>query len=313
MTDSNPAVTAATDARPITTHRWSSTDLLMLSVVLIWGINYTTAKIALSTFLPLSFNAIRFTLATVIMLVILRLRGESLALTKRDILPMCLLGLSGHTFYQWLFINGLARTMPGNTSLLMATAPIFVAIYGHVLGIERANRTIWAGIMLSFGGVLLLILGGPSGIHLASDVAVGDFMVLGASMLWAAYTVGSKPLLARYSATKLTAMAMFAGVPPLVLMGLPELTRQNWAIIPPLHWLALFYSALIAVVVGYTLWGVSVQRVGNARTAIYSNVTPVISVVVAFFVLGDRLTLLQFLGAAVVLAGLLLTRQGRVR
>jgi drug/metabolite transporter (DMT)-like permease len=285
----------------------------MLAVVLIWGVNFTIVKIALRTWLPLPFNSIRFTVATLAMLVILRLRGESLSLRRRDVLPMLLLGLGGHTIYQWLFINGLARTTPGNTSLLMATAPIFVAVYSHVLAMERANRTVWAGILLSFGGVVLLILGGADGIHLESGAIAGDLMVLGASMLWAAYTVGSKPLLGRYSATKLTALAMVAGVPPLILTGWSDMMRQDWAAIPPMHWLAMLYSALISVVIGYTLWGISVKRVGNARTAIYSNVTPVIAVVTAFLVLGDQFTLLQMLGAAVVLAGLLLTRQGRVQ
>jgi len=55
-----------------------------------------------------------------------------------------------------------------------------------------------------------------------------------------------------------------------------------------------------------------VQRVGSARTAIYSNVTPVVAILVAWVALGDRLALLQWLGAVVVIGGLLLTRRGRV-
>ena len=196
----------------------------------------------------------------------------------------------------------------------MATSPIFVAIYGHMLGIERGNRTVWTGIVLSFAGVLLLVLGGSGGLAFTDGATSGDLLILGASMLWAAYTVGSKPLLARHSATKLTAMAMLAGVPPLVLLSVPELVRQDWHAIPAGQWLAMLYSAFMAVVVGYILWGLSVQRVGNARTAIYSNLTPVVAILVAWVVLGDRLTLLQGLGGVVVLAGLLLDSwRGRVR
>jgi drug/metabolite transporter (DMT)-like permease len=178
---------------------------------------------------------------------------------------------------------------------------------------ERGNRTVWSGIVLSFAGVLLLVLGGSNGLALADGPTIGDLLILGASMLWAAYTVGSKPLLGRHSAIKLTTMAMLAGVPPLVLFSVPELAQQDWSAIPAGHWLALVYSAFMAVVVGYVLWGLSVQRVGNARTAIYSNLTPVVAILVAWVVLGDRLTLLQGLGGLVVLAGLLLTRRGRVR
>ena len=161
--------------------------------------------------------------------------------------------------------------------------------------------------------MLLLIAGGSAGISLANGATTGDLMVLGAAMLWAVYTTGSKPLLTRHSATKLTAMSMLAGVPPLVLMSLPDLVRQDWQAIPLTHWLFMLYSGLMAVVLGYTLWSMSVQRVGNARTVIYSNVTPVVAVAVAWVILGDRLTIWQGLGAAIVLAGLLLTRQGRVK
>jgi len=292
--------------------RFSSTDLLMLFAMLIWGVNFTIIKIALRSFSPLAFNALRFALATLVLLVMMLLRGESFYLSRRDVVGMILLGLAGHTIYQMFFIRGLASTTPGNTSLLMATSPVFVALYGHILRIERGNRKVWAGIILSFAGVLLLILGGANGLALDRASTTGDLLVLGASMLWAVYTVGSKPLLARHSALKLTAMAMLAGVPPLVLLSLPDLLRQNWGAIPPLHWFGLFYSALLAVVVGYTIWGTGVQRVGSARTAIYSNVTPVVAILVAWVALGDRLALLQWLGAVVVIGGLLLTRRGRV-
>jgi drug/metabolite transporter (DMT)-like permease len=292
--------------------RFSSIDLLMLLTVLIWGLNFTVIKIALQSFSPLAFNAVRFSLATLVLLFMMRLRGESFGLSRRDLVGVVLLGLAGHTLYQMVFIRGLANTTPGNTSLLMATSPIFVVLYAHVLGVERGNRLVWAGILVSFAGVLLLILGGANGLVLDRASTTGDLLVLAASMLWAVYTVGSKPLLARHSPLKLTALAMLAGAPLLVLFSLPDLRQQNWAAVPPMQWLGLVYSALLSVVVGYLIWGTGVQRVGSARTAIYSNLTPVVAIFVAWLVLGDRLTLLQWLGAAVVIGGLLLTRRGRV-
>jgi drug/metabolite transporter (DMT)-like permease len=67
----------------------------------------------------------------------------------------------------------------------------------------------------------------------------------------------------------------------------------------------------MAVAVAYVVWYTSVQRVGSARTAIYSSLTPVVAVMVAWIALGDRMTPLQIMGAVVVLAGVLLTRRGR--
>jgi drug/metabolite transporter (DMT)-like permease len=131
--------------------------------------------------------------------------------------------------------------------------------------------------------------------------------------LWAIYTTGSKPLLARWSPLKLTALSMLAGTIPLVLISLPELLGQDWGAMSAGAWGGLLYSAVFAVVVAYIIWYTSVQRVGNARTAIYSNLLPVVAVLVGWLVLGDRLTLLQTAGAAVVLAGLIVTRWGRTQ
>jgi drug/metabolite transporter (DMT)-like permease len=291
--------------------RWSSTDLLMLSVVLIWGINFPVVKVSLRSLSPMAFNSLRFILATGVMIAITRMRGESLRLDRRDILGVLVLGLAGHTAYQWLFIHGIALTSSANTSLLMATSPIFVALYSHLLGVERGNRIVWAGILLSFAGVGFLIAGGPNGLSLAGGATLGDLLVLLSATLWASYTVLSRPLLRHYSPIKLTTVAMMAGIPPLVLLSVPELLHQDWSAVPPAHWMGVIYSGLLSLAVAYTFWGTSVQRVGNARTAVYSNVVPIVTIAASWIILGDRLTLLQGIGAAVVLGGLLLTRQGR--
>ncbi len=297
---------------------WSSTDLLMLGAIAIWGVNFTIVKLALREFNPLVFNALRFGLATVVMLGILWRRGRApgernLALApRRDWVLIVLLGLCGHTLYQVLFINGLALTTPANSSLLMATAPIWVAIIGLVLGIERINRVMWAGILMSFSGIALLILSGNA-VSLGGATLMGDLLLLGCAILWAAYTTASKPLLGRYSPLRLTAWSMVAGTIPLVLLSIPAVAREDWSQLSLGAWGALAFSALFAVVIGYLIWYTSVQRVGNARTAVYSNLTPVAAIVFAWLVLGDALMPLQLLGAAIVLAGLVVTRRGRAR
>ena len=291
---------------------WTSTDLLMVAVILIWGINFSVVKLALRDFSPLAFNGVRFGLATAVMVVILVLRGESFRLARRDLLPIVFLGLSGHTLYQLVFIFGLAATIPANSALLMATSPIFVAIYGRMLGIERTNRLIWAGIVLSFAGILMVI-GGGGEVSLGGGTLRGDLLILAAAMLWAAYTTASKPLLTRYSPIKVTALSMVAGTIPFVVISVPALLRQDWGASTISGWGALLYSAVFAVVVGYVIWYTSVQRVGNARTAVYSNLLPVVAGVIGWLLLGDRLTPLQLVGAAVVLAGIMLTRRGRMR
>lgn len=298
---------------------WSRNDLLMLTAVLIWGINFTAVKFALREFSPMAFNGVRFSLATVAMSIILLREAWSardpglLQLPRRDWLRVGLLGLLGNTLYQLLFINGINFTTPANSSLLMASAPIWVAVVGYLMRIERISWLMWVGILLSFAGMVVLITGSSGRLSVGGSTLVGDLMLLGCAILWAIYTTLSKPFLGRYSPLKLTTWTMITGTVPLALICLPAILRQDWRAVSWLGWGALLFSALFAVVVGYLVWYTSVQRVGNARTVIYSNLTPVFAIVFAWFTLGSTLTWLQALGAVIVLAGLILSRRGRVK
>ncbi len=283
----------------------------MLGVVLIWGLNFTIVKFALRGLSPLAFNTLRFGVATIVLLTIMRLAGESLWLKRQDVLPVILLGFGGHTLYQALFINGMALTTPAVAALLMATSPLFVAIYGTLLGLERSRPIVIIGIILSFIGMLLLIVGGQKEIGLRSGALLGDLLILLAAMMWAGYTVGGKPLLGRYSPLKLNALTMIPGTLLLAAISTPQLAAQDWQAVSAGAWVAWAYSTAFAVVVAYVLWYTSVQRVGGARTAIYSNLTPVVATLVSWLLTGERLTPLQMVGAAVVIAGILLARRGR--
>lgn len=288
----------------------------MLLVITIWGVNFTAVKVSLASMAPLAFNSLRFASATVVMLGLLWWQSVKtgdrslLHVARRDWVPLSLLGLTGHTTYQLLFANGLARSSPAHASLLMATSPIWVAILGYLLGIERISRIMWAGILLSFGGIILLVTSGGK-FELGSATLLGDAMVLGCAILWAVYTTASKPLLGRYSPLAVTAWSMLTGSIPLVLIGIPDVQRQDWGSVPLAAWLGLAYSVFLAVAVGYVLWARSVQRVGNARTAVYSNLTPVVAILFAWLTLGSSLAPLQLVGAVIVLAGLIVTRRGR--
>jgi drug/metabolite transporter (DMT)-like permease len=294
-----------------------STDLMMLLAITIWGINFTAVKVALQSMEPLAFNAVRFTLATLVTFVVLAGQARSTGqpeLTRvpprRDFLLIALISFLGNSVYQVLFILGMARTSPGNASLIMATAPIWVAILGFLLRIERINRLMFGGILLSFAGIVLLVTGGGN-VALGSANVVGDLLILCCAVLWAIYTVASKPLLTRLSPLGMTAWSMLAGTIPLVLFAIPDLQKQDWSAVEPIAWASLFYSAVLSVAVGYVIWYASVQRVGNARTAIYSNLTPVVAILFAWATLGTTLAPVQLLGGAIVLVGLVVTRRGR--
>jgi drug/metabolite transporter (DMT)-like permease len=301
-------VSTTTTADPSAVPRvLSLSDLTLVLVVVIWGTNYTVVKEALGSFPPLAFMALRFGLAAVAMALVLHLREGWKPLPRATLLKLVGLGLVGNTLYQFCFIMGLAHTTAANSGMLTAGTPVLTALLGAALGVDRLRRPLAMGLALAVPGMLLIV--SARGPELDASTRLGDFLILGASLCWALYTVGIRSLGSELSALRITALTMLTGAPGVVLMGLPAVADLKLESIGPGAWLGLVYSALVPLVLAYIVWNRSVQTVGSSRTAIYNSGTPVVAATTAWLVLGEQPTGLQILGAALVISGVLLSRR----
>ena len=282
---------------------------MLLAMVLIWGVNYAVVKAALTEMTPLSFNSLRFLLASALTLLLLRFIEGDVGLARGDWWRLLGLGLIGNTCYQLLFINGIDRTTAGNSALLLATTPIFVSLIGAALGVERVGKLAWVGVLFSFAGIFIVIVGSGKELGLAKETIEGDVLVLIGALVWSLYTVLSKSVLSRYSALRLTALAMVAGTPFIVLVSIPQLLAQDWTAVSWRGWLGLFFSGSMAIALGYIIWNSGVSKVGGTRTAIYSNLSPVIATIFAWLTLGEVITAFMIVGAAMIFFGIYLTRR----
>ncbi len=288
------------------------TDLLLLMTIGLWAINFTVVKDVISGDLPpLAFTALRFTLATVGMLLVMRSFRDEQPLTRRDVVKMAGLGLLGNGLYQVMFIIGIDNTSLTNSALILASSPIFVAIFGMLFKIERLNALAWCGIVLSFVGIAIVIFGNAPVEEVGKSNLLGDVLSLGAAIAWGAYTVLVAPIVKHHSPIRVTALSISFGTIPLVLLATPAFLTLDWSKVGLNSWLGVIYSGGFAIALGYVIWNRGVQHIGSARTAVYSNLNPVLAAIIAFFVRGDALTIYHLVGAAVILAGIALTRMGR--
>jgi drug/metabolite transporter (DMT)-like permease len=285
----------------------SLTDLGMLLVVLIWGGNLTITRAAFSMIDPLSFLALRFGIGAVLLIAVLLATGDSLRIDPELRWRVVWVGLIGNTLYQFMFQFGLSLTTAANTALLLATGPLWMALIGTLRGTERLTPAAWGGVALSFGGIALVLAG--RGVAIAPETLLGDLLVLGSALCWSLYTLGAKPLLARYSALKATTLTMLSGTPLLIVAGLPSLLGLGWASVPIQGWGGLLYSAVLSLVVAYVIWYSSVQRVGTVRTAVYGNLVPVVGVLIAWWFGNEQISMAQIAGAGAILAGMWLARR----
>lgn len=289
---------------PLPRAGWTEASLALM--VLIWGVNFAVAKRALAAFDPLAFNALRYVLASAFVLAVLAWQGRLAAPSREDVPRVFLLGLLGNTLYQLAFILGLDRTSAGNAGLMLALMPVFVLLLGSRAG-ARHGRRAWVGAAISVLGVALV---SGSSLRLEGTSALmGDLILISASAFWAFYTQGSQSLITRYGAIQTTAWTLWAGATGIFLIGTPALLHQSWGAVDSVAWGGLFFSAFFSIGLAYLLWYRGVERLGGARTAIYSNLTPVVALLAGAVWLGEVLTPLSLAGAAMVLGGVMLVRR----
>ena len=284
-----------------------SADLALLALAVIWGTNFSVIKVALEEIPPLAFNALRFPLASLALLALLRLRGPLRMPERRDIPRVVVLGVVGNVLYQLLFIYGLDATTAGNASLLLATTPVWTILLSVAFGHERPPGRVWWGILATLGGMVLVVAGGE-GVRLGGSSLLGDVLMAAAAVGWSVYTVGAREPIHRYGALAVTAWTLWVGTAGVVLLGLPSLGSLDLGGVSGGAWAGVAYSGVLSISVAYLIWYSGVRRLGNARTAAYSNLVPVVALLVAWIWLAEVPSGLQILGAAVVLAGVTLTR-----
>jgi drug/metabolite transporter (DMT)-like permease len=282
------------------------TDLLLVLMALIWGVNIAVVKYGTMHLSPLAYNGVRVAIAALALLAIAAAMGKPWP-GRREALILMLLGVLGNGLYQVLFIEGIAHTRAGNAALVLAATPAFVALIGWMRGIERISRRGMIGIAVSVLGIGLVV-GGRAPIGAGASTLFGDLLVLGGCVCWAAFTVLVKPYTSRVDAVQVSALTMAGGSIPLLLISAPAIASTDWSAVTVRVWSAIIFSGLGALVVAYLCWYRGVRVLGPTRTSMYGNLQPVVAVLFAWVLLHEIPTLMQGLGAASIITGLLLTR-----
>ena len=307
-------------------------DALLLLMTVIWGTNFSIVKSAFRELDPQAFNAMRMIVASLAFLAVmggLRLGGgrdgrpaagapgdiasifhTPARVTAADWAGLAALGVVGHVLYQYFFIGGLARTSVANSSLMLAAAPVLIALVGGAIGQERVGPMHWLGAAVSMLGIYLVV---GQGLRLGGEGLTGDLMMFAAVCCWAGYTLGARPLMMRHSPVGVNGLSMAIGTAIYVPLMWGRVSAVNWLAVSPFTMLLLVYSALFALCVAYTIWYIGVRQIGSARTSVYSNFVPLVAMASAVLFLGEPIGLRKVAGAVAILGGVALTRAAAPR
>ena len=280
----------------------------LILMVIIWAVNFSVAKLALRQVTPLAFNALRFPLAGLALYALLRLQGAVTLPEPGDRMRVFLLGLLGNVVYQQCFIFGLDYTHAGTASVLLAGTPLLTALLSAYVGHEHVSPRVLVGVICTVVGIGLVVWFQPLQAGEEKSTLIGPALMLGASISWAIYTVGSRGLVQRYGALPVTAWTLWVGAALLPLVGIPALGRTDLGSLSSWIWIAIVYAGVLSIAVAYLIWYTGVAVLGNTRTATYSNLVPVLTLIVAWVWLREVPHPGQLAGAAVIIGGVTLAQ-----
>ncbi len=282
---------------------------VMVILCLSWGFNQVSVKLAIHDIPPLLQGTIRSVGATLLVVAWCKLRG--IALFKRDgtLVPGIVTGvLFGAEFI--LIYQGLAYTTATRTVLFIYLAPFFVVLGARVfLPADRFHWSQWAGLALSFAG-MLVAFGVPTP-ALDPRQTLGDVMIVGAAVFWAATTLIIKASrLVRISSEKVMLYQLVVSAPMLALAA--WLAGERIAHMPSaLAWGALAYQTVWVVSVTFVLWFALIARYSANRLSAFTFLTPLFGVAAGHLVLHEPLTPAFAAAVAMVAGGLILVNRAR--
>lgn len=282
--------------------------LALLGQTFFSAATYLFAKRVMAELGPAELAFLRFTGAGLLFAALLAATGRRVLPPREAAGRAVLLGLIALPVNQGLFLVGLSLSTASHAAILYALTPAIVLLGSRIFLGERITPTKALGVLVAFVGVAVVLF--ERGLARETGPLVGDLLLLGAAISWAAYSILARPVTREYGALTGTGWAMIAGAVlalPLGALRAEELSRVSQ--LSGLAWLGIAYLVAITSVVSYLLWSYGLKRLEAARVAVFTNLQPVATALLAWLVLGERIGPAAAVGGGLVIVGVSISQR----
>lgn len=284
--------------------------MLLLCVAAIWGGHFVAIRFLLSELAPSAVMLLRGLLAAGFYLVFLAFNARRLPTIHRDDRPrLVLIGFLGITIMGLGMVYAQRFISAGVSSLIVTLNPIFTALLAYALLHQALTRRQLFGVVLGLLGFLIVMFFGAPGAKFSTTNVIGVVIMAFSPLIWALYTVLSKPLLGRYPPRFVAAYSTIIGAIFLLPIGTPPFWRQIGALDRG-GWLSAIFSGIFAMALSYLIWYQALEHLEPTQVAVYGYLVPLFGVLFAALLLGEALTPFTVLGGTTILAGVVITNTG---
>lgn len=279
--------------------------LAAILIVSIWGTTFVSTKVLLQLgFTPAGIFAIRFALAYAGILAVCHKRLFCSSL--KDELWMIVAGLAGGSLYFLTENTALKLAYAGNVALIVCLNPLLTALFAWFVGKERKTSSrFWLGSGVAFAGAALVTYSSTQG-GSGSDPLLGNLLAFCAAIVWALYQLVVRPMAQKYGVLLLTRKVFGYGLLTMVPFLAAERNFEPSLFGSSVVWGNLLFLGVVASLICYAAWNAVVKKLGSVVSATYIYLIPVVTCVVSYFVLSERLSSAMMLGGAGVIGGLYL-------
>jgi drug/metabolite transporter (DMT)-like permease len=282
----------------------------VLVTVLIWSANFVVVKAAIGQLGPLTFTSARYVVAAITLLLVLRMRQGSFAFPRGHGRQLFLMGALGFGAYQILWTLGLTQITAGDSALLIAASPVFVALLAGAVGMDVLSPPKVAGALISFAGVAVVVAAGHE-LSLGASL-LGDALTLGAAALWAVYTTAGARIMRVVDPLQATAWTVVSGAIVLAPIGVWEAVSAPPAAVTVPAIVAIVYSGALAAGIANVFVFNAIRLVGPTRVTATQFLVPAGAVILGTLFLDEPIGWAQVVGGAIIVLGVWLTRRPSV-
>ncbi len=291
----------------------ASTASLLVAPPLFWAGNAVLARALVGEFPPLALSFWRWALAFAVLAPFAaRSVWQHWAVIREHFWLLLWTSLLGVGCYNSLQYLALQTSTAVNTTLIGASGPIITLLVGAAFFSSRVARRRWLGAAVSLAGVLWVIARGDLANLLQLQFAIGDLIMLIATLAWSLYTwllMKQRPPL---PLTAFLAVQIALGALMILPFYLLEwtITRHTPAATPA-NLAALAYVVLLPSLAAYYCWDRGVARAGAVLPMYFTNLTPVFAALFSSFWLDDPIAIYHLVGGALILVGIHLATERR--
>ncbi len=287
----------------------SKLSLVYISLILamlFWGYTFVAFKFALESFKPISVIFFRLIISVIFLFTFSKLTGKLQSINKEDYKLFLLMAFFEPLLYFLGESFGLTYVSSTLGSVIIALIPLIAPLAAYMMYREKLTVLNWIGLLLSFAGVVAVVLSGHDDMTARlKGVALLFLAVLSA----VGYSLIVKGLSHKYNGFTITAyqnaLGLFMFLPLFLWFDAGSIMSIKVTLV---SWTSLLYLAIFGSSLTFVLFTFAIREIGVSRANIFSNLIPVFTAVFSYFLLKEEMPALKILGIFIVLLGVFLSQ-----